>query len=348
MTVRNKDVEKALVTEEIPSWAAVNIPFWDEEELLEEEEEQEEDEEEEEEDRGDEVEEEGDEDEDEEETEEEPEDDEDDDEEEEKEEEAENDEDKDKDDRKSQSIPRQRFDEVYGKFKSEREKNRQLAARVAELEKGGKGEETKTQPDDLSKEIKDLRGKMLKAIDDGKTDEASELMDKIDELNDRRIDQRLSEGFKTTSKASTQEVEYNLLVERIEEDLPVFDEASEHYDQDLVDDVMEIEAEFEKAGNAPAVALEKAMRYYKDEVEEAMKAKGLIDPDEKVETKKTLKSRSVDQKKKNKKAKGSQPSKTSGASKTDTLSVQDLATMSEEEFDKLSEAKIRELRGDLA
>lgn len=332
---------------------------WDEEleqelleELAEEEEEQEED------DRGDEVDDDDDDDEDESDEESEDDEEESDDEESDEDEESDDDDDDeesedddesdDKDDPRSKMIPRHRFDQVYNDMKKFRDADRAKAERIAELERQ---KPSAPQDEGVNDQIKETRKAMLKAINDGKDEEAEQLFEKLDELQEQKINQRLAEGSKTSTKQAAEEVEYNLLVERIEGDFPVFDENSNYYDQELVDLVMGIQSQFEQAGDKPSLALEKAMHFYREETDEAMQAAGLLDPDEsKEKPSKSLKKRSITQKKKNKDAKGQQPPKTRGSessSKSD-MSIDDLVRMSDSEFDKLTPEEIRRMRGDTA
>lgn len=254
--------------------------------------------------------------------------------------------------RRSQYIPRSRFDQVNAKLKEAEQERQLLAKKLAETGKSG---EDSAVPD-LAKQIKDTRKKMLAAISDNDLDLADQLMEEMDSLTEQRVEARVAEQTKRSSRETRNDIEYELYVQQVIKELPIFDDEGEKYDDTLTADIMELQGKMERAGDSPVSALEHALHYYRDEIDESMEQSGLSASRNREGLRQTRgKQEEVRSKRRSgavskaRKAESSQPKRGKGASadSKDELDFPSILRLSDEDWDKIPEKRRRAARGDL-
>lgn len=140
---------------------------------------------------------------------------------------------------RSQHIPRERFDEVYGKYKDADAERERLQARIAELE-GKSGTTDPPPPAEESIDIKSLEREYIEAIEIGDSDAALDLRDKINAELRAQAKREAMEAYEAdrqareaqASQAKAQEL-LQVTVDKVLNEYPVLNE-----NQELVEKVV--------------------------------------------------------------------------------------------------------------
>jgi hypothetical protein len=226
-----------------------------------------------------------------------------------------------------QLIPRARFNEVNDRAKAAERRAQELEARL----------NATIPPTDYDFESKERE--YMDAVLEGDHQKA---------LGIRR-DIRAAEMEMARSVAATQasqakeatkaELEFEQAVASIEVDYPAFSQSSTDYNQELVDEALELHAGFVSRGYSPAAAMRKAVAYVANMNGLTAKSQAPAPaPAAPKRTTNTVKSK-LDMA-------ASQPPVQSGVSGGET--EPDYRNLSDEEWDALPKATIARLRGDLA
>ena len=232
-------------------------------------------------------------------------------------------------------IPKSRFNQV-----NERMKAAELRAKRLEEElKSAQGETGDVEAFDFDAKEKEY----MEAVIDGEQDKALTIRAEI-----RRAEQ--AQYTSANAKASAKTVEITRAQLEFDDEVavwagkhPEFNPDSDVYSQDLVDEVIDLQAGFTAKGYSPAAALRKAASYvvkFNDMAEPGAKVVKDEAPAPKPEPKPTDVKAKVT-------AANAQPpkiDKSTGQADTGEKSVMD---MTEEEYDALPESKKKQLRGDL-
>lgn len=220
-------------------------------------------------------------------------------------------------------VPRARMNEVLEQKRAAEQRLKDLQAQL----------EAKVPPTDYPFDEKEtaymdavLEGDHQKALAIRKEIRAAEL-----ELT-RTVAATQAAQAKEATKA---ELEFTQVVQQMESDYPVFDQSSADYNQELVDEALELHAGFMSRGYSPAAAMRKAVTYVAKV--NGLDAKSAVPAPAPKRTTSTVKSK-LD-------AAASQPPVQTGVSGGEV--EPDYRNLSDEDWDKLPKATIARLRGDI-
>lgn len=252
-------------------------------------------------------------------------------------------------------IPKHRFDFIQSKRKAAEERARELEARIYELESATRQPEAATQPDARMDDLEAKLGELDQKIEDARLDGDTKAVATM--LSEQR---RLEREYLTASQtpearevvnpeqvyAQVQErQQFDRLINALESSFPQLKEGEAAFDQDLVDEVLDAHAAFSARGYGITEAMAKAANY-------VLLANGLIAPngtEVKAEAPKAVSKRTTDVDRNLEAAAAQPPSIDKAGMDTNKAGVQktvDIARMSMDDFDKLSEDALAKIRGD--
>jgi len=244
-------------------------------------------------------------------------------------------------------IPKARFDEGIKKARTEAEA---ALKRLAEAEAKLKESEGKVNAEQVESDIDKLEEDLEKARADGNAEKAAalrkQIRGKVQLLADARADAKANMAV----AIAVEKVKYESVVSKMEEVHPELNpDDTDNYDQEKVDEVLELKEAFEAAGHASSAALDKALKHvYKGGKgpEKDTKAAAEAEAKAKAEAEK----RTAEAAKRGLDTKNAQPADAKAGADSDkggkTGSTKDTARMSDSEFNKLTEDEKRKLRGD--
>lgn len=241
-------------------------------------------------------------------------------------------------------IPKERFDEAVGKARREAQDAKK---KLAESEAREKARQGQIDAKKIEAEIDDLEDKLDGARADGNKEAAKAIRSQIREKQMALVDARADVKAAYATAQAVEQVRWDNVVERMEKEHPELDpsEDNELYDQEKVDEIMDLTEAYVAKGDSSSEALKKAIRMTyrgaapaKDEgakkrAEEAA-AKRKQDAVEKARLA----------------AKVTPPAPGKGGKDSDAAGKKtkglDINKISDEEFDKLPDAEKKRLRGD--
>ena len=234
-----------------------------------------------------------------------------------------------KSDEKSHMVPKSRMDEEIAR-------RRQLEDRLAKLEENAKPQEAPEPEFDFDGK----EAEYMDAVLDGETDKAQKVRKEIRSAERDSMAKELRKDIHNTTNVTKQQLDLDVAVSDMVASYPVLDSNSEQADADMIADANELMGMYAERGMAQADALRKAVR-----MTLASSMPELLQP-KAVESKPTAKKRTTDVKQKLEAA-NKQPAKLAGESAaTRGNDVVDISTMTDADFDKLSDAQMKRLRGD--
>jgi len=234
-----------------------------------------------------------------------------------------------KSDEKSHMVPKSRMDEEIAR-------RRQLEDRLAKLEERSKPEEAPEPEFDFDGK----EAEYMDAVLDGETDKAQKVRKEIRSAERDSMAKELRKDIHNTTNVTKQQLDLDVAVSDMMASYPVLDSNSDQADADMIADANELMGMYAERGMAQADALRKAVR-----MTLASSMPELLQP-KAVESKPTAKKRTTDVKQKLEAA-NKQPAKLAGESAaTRGNDVVDISTMTDADFDKLSDAQMKRLRGD--
>jgi len=133
-------------------------------------------------------------------------------------------------------IPKSRFDEQVRK---ERERAEAAERRLAEIEQQRQQVARGADIGKLEDEVKELRAKERKALIAGDDKTATEMSEQADRLNRQIAIEQARDMTAAAKESAREEIRWDMTLESIEKQYPALDETSEHFDQDLSDDVLD-------------------------------------------------------------------------------------------------------------
>ena len=226
-------------------------------------------------------------------------------------------------------VPKSRMDEEIAR-------RRQLEDRLAKLEEGSK-------PDVAPEPEFDFDGKEAEYMDavlDGETDKAQQVRKEIRSAERESMAKELRKDIHNTTNVTKQQLDLDVAVSDMVASYPVLDSQSDEANADMIADANELMGMYAQKGMTQADALRKAVR-----MTLASSMPELLQP-KAVESKPAAKKRTTDVKKKLEAA-SAQPAKLKGESAaTRGNEVVDISTMTDSDFDQLSDAQMKRLRGD--
>lgn len=259
--------------------------------------------------------------------------------------------------KKTGTIPKARFDELRTKSKQA------IEALTKQVEDLTKKATVDTRVEDTKKTetaIENLEKEFEALMADGNNSAAAAKMREIRILERSLVMAAATFESEKARAVAVEQVRLDMLVQKLEERFPQINPDAEEYDQEVVDEVMELRTAFEKSGKASSEALSKAVKYvFADKVaKEDEKAKEKDDDaDEEKDDKndkKSAKEKEAERKKaavaRNAKDAKKIPAKTAehgvDSDKKGGGDSKNLDTMSEEEFNALPESTKARMRGD--
>jgi hypothetical protein len=265
--------------------------------------------------------------------------------------------DPDKPARKPVTIPKARFDEARRKDK----------LRIDELERQLAAGATKNAPPSaqqriaaLEEQSAKLTGDYAKALDDGDTKKAADLMTQIRQLDRDVVRIETASVSARDSAIAVEQVRLDMLIDTLEDKYPQLKDGSDDYDAELVEEIGDLRQAFEAKGLSSSEALKKAVKYAlrddgagpaKQIDKDVDKAAGAAD---KAADKaaKLAADRRAEAVRRNLDTARRQPVDTGKAPGLDShkagggVDLESVASMSDKDFDALPDATRRKLRGD--
>lgn len=134
-------------------------------------------------------------------------------------------------DAKGRFIPKDRFDEAVRKERAEKE---QLANRLQELEQREQQRAVAADMQEASKQIKEMIKEHTSLLADGDLDKASDLMEKLLQMQSDMAERRAEAAANNAKDRAKQEVQYDALVARLETEYPAINPESPDFDDNSV------------------------------------------------------------------------------------------------------------------
>lgn len=238
-----------------------------------------------------------------------------------------------------QRIPKSRFDEVNNRYKA-------LQKEIEELRS--------QQPKSPAKETPtfDFEGKeraYMEAVVDGEFDKAQAIRTEIRAAEQAAFEARATaiaeESGERAVSATQQALDFNKAVADVRSLYKELDHEGEFKNDAAIEEVVELRDVYIQRGTPPAEALRKAARLVAaDYGFEATSEAPAADTKPPKQEKPVAKPRSADEVRRNAKTAVAQPPKHAAGSQEDETI--DIMNMSEEEFDRLPEKVLAQLRGD--
>lgn len=243
---------------------------------------------------------------------------------------------------KKQRIPKERFDEINERRKAAELQNRELQAKLD-------AKEAKPLEDDFDFDVKEQE--YMEHMLDGELDKAKVVRAEIRSAEQRQYQAMTSNVRDEAVEATQMRQEYMTVVEQLQTDFSEFDPEGEDFNQDLIDEVLEMKDAFvARQGNtlSPGKALKKAANYVAkmNDLKTANYEEPVVEKEvEAVDLKKVVSKKATNVKEKVKQANAQPPVMDNG--ETDSKGSPNITEMDEDEFDALPEATKRRLRGDV-
>lgn len=247
---------------------------------------------------------------------------------------------------KGKIIPLDRHEKILAKERAQRE---DLERQLKNFQGQTKVANTNEQLTKLEQSVLSLEEKYTKAISDGETKQAAELMRQIRmterEINDTKTEWRVN----AATAIATEQARYDIALERVEEAYPQLNEDSDEFDADLMQDVVDMKAMYQQRGDTATKALQKAVAKLLKPVSTEQKAATEVTPrvtetDVAAQRKKEAVATTADALKRtppNTSKVGQDSDKMGGG-----LNAKDVIKLPQDEFAKLAEADLAKMRGD--
>jgi hypothetical protein len=237
---------------------------------------------------------------------------------------------------KKPMVPKARLDEVLAKQKA-------LQKQLDEI--NAANEKAEEAPESYDFDAKEVEYQNM--VLDGETDKAVALRREIRKAEREQLEYEMRQEMNQTVSQDRQMTALQQAANAMEEAYPVFNNTSEHYNEDMTNEVVELRDAFMMKGYEAVDALSKAVKYVvKDHdldqaQESAPSLAGKAQKSDELAKKRAQVSKKL-------KAAEAQPPELPGESSSNHGEKGlDLSTMTEEEFDALPEATLRRLRGDI-
>lgn len=134
-------------------------------------------------------------------------------------------------DEKGKFIPKERFDEAVRKERAEKEA---VAARLKEYEEREAQRNVAADFAEANKVVKEMIKQHTSLLADGELDKASDLMEKILELKEEISERKAAARADQAKTAAKEEVRYDALVAKLEADYPAINPDAEEFDRAAV------------------------------------------------------------------------------------------------------------------
>jgi hypothetical protein len=247
--------------------------------------------------------------------------------------------------KKDSRIPLARHKEILERERAERA---QLETQLKQYQQGAKVEKTNEALTKLEDQVVALEQTHIKALADGKVDEALKLMREIRTLEREINDTKNEFKFAAATAAATERARYDVVLERIEEAFPALNPDDDAFDKAVLAEVVEWKA-FNEAqrGMTPSKALQAAVKKVLGTESRKQETATEVAPkvDEKdvaAERKKAAVEKALADKSPPNTSKVGLDSDKMGGS----LTAKDVVKLSQDEFKKLPDDVLSRMRGD--
>lgn len=252
------------------------------------------------------------------------------------------------------AVPKVRFDEAVGK---ERERAEKAERRLAEIEAA---RESTADVKKITAEVEALQDELDKALADNNPSEKKRIRAEIRAREEALIDARVTARSSLARAEAVEQVRYDSVVDRVEEDYPFLAEGAEDFDADLTGTLLVMKRGYEAEGLSSSEALKRTVRSLKPQLEVAKKSREKPgDPvaqaaAEKAAAEAKTKAEKAEADRREKAvAAGAAANKAQPAAKTGEAGTADkdikqidVTKLSEKDYDKLPEDELKRLRGD--
>lgn len=227
-------------------------------------------------------------------------------------------------------IPKNRFDEVN-------ERRKKAEQRLAELE--GKNKQQQEPTVDFDFEAKE--DAYMDAVLDGDKQEARNIRQEIRQAEKQLYEQQMRQASTSTREETKAELELQSTINELQTQYPVFDGNSDNYDQNLTEEALELFEGFKAQKYDPATAMRRAVRYVARANQLDAQGNPVETPAEEPKAQHKAEPEAGRKKVKRQAKQPPQPDPRQVSDAPDPMS------MSEDEFDKLSDQELAKIRGDL-
>lgn len=252
------------------------------------------------------------------------------------------------DGKKAAMIPVERHKAVLDKTRAERDA---LAAQVAQYQKGQQVVQTNADITKLEEQVTAKEAEYNKALVEGEVDKATGLMRDIRKLEREMGDMKAEMRAQAATVQAVESVRYNTAVERLESAYPALNPDHEDFDKDAVADVMDLKETYQRRGATPTDALQRAVAKLMTPASAKQEAATSVTPRvdkaalAAAERKESATAKAVDA------ATKTPPSTAAVGLDSDkrgagALDPKDVMKMSQDQFRKLDEKTLAQLRGD--
>ncbi len=234
-------------------------------------------------------------------------------------------------------LPKSRYDSMKGRMDRE---NEQLREELAQLRQGAQQQQVEqAEQPTLDSQLAELDAGITKAMADGEHEQAAQLMASARRMERQAFQQALQHTSQNTSTQAQQSMEYDMFIDQLESARPELDAESGTFDEALSNEVVDLMQAFATRGGTPKQALEKALAYTFPEGWQGV-------PASKEEQAPPPRATDVS---KNIETAQNQPPRMDAGVTSDQAGMGeqiDVMALSDEEFDKLTDAQLARLRGD--
>jgi myosin heavy subunit len=161
--------------------------------------------------------------------------------------------------KKEPMLPKSRYDSVAAK-------NRELEARIAEMEAAGKAKQVAQQREEQTNEMEDLISRLdadyAEAVKDGDTEAMSRIRKEQRAAEREMYRMEMQESDQRSVSQAQEQVRLDLTIDAIEQQYEQLNPESDNYAQNIVDQIQELRSGFEATGRyTPTQALVRAVKF---------------------------------------------------------------------------------------
>lgn len=153
-------------------------------------------------------------------------------------------------------IPLARHKEILEKERAER---KVLETQLAQYQHGKQVADIGAELTAAETQVLTLEKEYAKLLTDGETDKAVETMSKIRTLERQITESKSDLKISAAVAQATEQARYNVALERIEEAFPQLNPDHEDFDAELMSDVADMKAVYERRGMTPTAAMQAAV-----------------------------------------------------------------------------------------
>lgn len=248
---------------------------------------------------------------------------------------------------KPKIIPLDRHEKILARERAQRE---ELQRQLDGLQGQARVEKTNEQISKLETQVAEKDAEYAKLLADGETKKAAELMKEIRGLERQIIETKAEFKAQAATAIAVEQMRYDTALERIEAAYPKLNPDGDEFDEELMADVVDLKAVYQRRGDTPTKALQKAVTKLLGKPETAAQENATtVTP--RVSEEDLAKQRKAGAAKTTADAARRTPPNTSKIGQDSDkmgggLNAKDVMNLPQDEFAKLSEEALSKLRGD--